>query len=425
MPGEDIFEARLEGLLRRAGNTVPLVGATLEVVALDEAALATSWELIKLRVRQVAEPELQRLLEPNAFYCVHGDLFLVCFAEANTASAGEKLQLVSQRIADLLLAECADVQAFAKPEHFVATVEPSLLKQHGGGLTERFHDALLALKKQAGSAAPPADLSQLVDSTRLLFAPAWNASRNVLALNRCILDGAGQNLGSAPMYFDLAEDEPRRPAVQLDHLVLAKAGRVQAMLLREGRIAPLLVTVRYSTLSEAAGHRDYLNVVQSIPASQRHFLALEIVEIPSAEPAATVVEVANTLARFTKWLSLNLALADPRIPECAARPVWALATDVSSARSTDGQLHAGLRRLRDIAAAARINTLAHGVNSIGLAMAGLEAGITYMDGPAIHPLASDPRGMGPLKPLSYDSWSRSAAVGRKRMVERMSTNAGK
>lgn len=89
-------------------------------------------------------------------------------------------------------------------------------------------------------------------------------------------------------------------------------------------------------------------------------------------------------------------------------PIWALAVDLVGARSTDGALYTQLRRFRAVAAAAGMNTFAHGVNSIGLALAGMKAGITYMDGSAIHPLANDPRALGPLKPmLSVLSSSRS------------------
>lgn len=243
------------------------------------------------------------------------------------------------------------------------------------------------------------ELSQLVERTNLLFAPCWSTSRNVLAFNRCILEAAGQSRGPESLLTDLNREGGTRAPAEVDQLVLAKAAKKLQTMIGGGRASPLLVPVKYRTISDGASLRTYVKLIQAIQETVRRLLALQIVEIPADRPASSILEDIQNLVPWVKWISLSFDLNDRRIPACAKAPVWALAVDLAGARSTDGMIHSQLRRLQVLAAAAQMNTFAHGVSSIGLALAGVKAGITYMDGSAIHPLANDPRPLGPLKPM--------------------------
>lgn len=398
-PQLDQFGARLQALLERGSGASPVIGGTLELPGLEEmSSLARDSRVpIKDRVRQAVERELQTQLGPGGFYAAYNaTTFLMCFTEQEKAEAEQKAGLIAQRLSEAVLNEYPAAQDKLRPAVFVASLDQTALNRDGGTLVDRVFASLLEFRKKAERAAG-GGLSLIVDRTALLFAPSWSVSRDMVAFNRCMLDAASQ----ARAYESL-QTEPSRGGsalAGLDYLMLAKAAReIQAMALG-GRLTPLLVPVKYNTLSDEVSLRTYVAVIQAMPEAYRRLLCLQMVDIPANQPPATVLDVARTLTPWVKRLSLSFDLEDARIADCAKAPVWALAADMSRVRSTDSSLYPQLRRFQAIAAAASMNTLAHGVNSIGLALVAVKAGITYIDGSAIHPVVREPRAVGPLKPV--------------------------
>jgi hypothetical protein len=227
-----------------------------------------------------------------------------------------------------------------------------------------------------------------------------------VGFNRCTLEQRVP--GEHPAVQDRLHEET---LADLDFLLLSRAASTLHGLVRMGRVAPLLIPVYYQTLSNSTSRMSYLRIIEAIHAGYRHLIALQIVDIHASQGPQAVLEVVQHLSHRIKWVSLTFDLSDPRIAECAQAPVWALATDLSRARSTDGLLHSKLQRFHAVASGACLNTFAHGVNSIGLALAGAKAGITYLDGSAIHPVAHAPRAIGPLKPML-------SAISSSRVVKR-------
>lgn len=397
-PQLDQFGARLQALLERGSDASPVIGGTLELPGLDEMSSLDrdSRVPIKDRVRQAVERELQTQLGPGGFYAAYNaTTFLMCFTEQEKAEAEQKAGLIAQRLSEAVLNDYPAAQDKLRPTVFVASLDQTALSKDGGTLADRVFASLSEFRKRAERAAG-GGLSLIVDKTTLLFAPSWSVSRDMVAFNRCVLDAASQ----ARAHESLQAGARSGSALAgLDYLLLAKAAReIQAMALG-GRLTPLLVPVQHNTLSDEVSLRTYVAVIQAIPEAHRRLLCLQIVDIPANQPPATVLDVARTLTPWVKRLSLSFDLEDARIADCAKSPVWALAADMSRVRSTDSSLSPQLRRFQAIAAAASMNTLAHGVNSIGLALAAVKAGITYIDGSAIHPVVREPRAVGPLKPV--------------------------
>ena len=395
----DTFESRLQTLIDGAAtSTTPLLGGSLELVGLDDvrSALGATWDMVRDRVRRVAETELQAQLGPNDFYRIHNSsTYLICFVDQGEPAVRRKVTLISQRIRDVLLREFPFIRNRIRPEHAIASLGAETLAKDGGTLVDRLFAHMQTIKREADRAVLDA-VPRLIERSRILFWPSWGTSRNVVAFNRCALDRR--------MPTPVLDSSTRAGAygaglANLDFLVLSRAAKTLHELKQMGRVAPLLIPVQFQTLSDPNGLLTYIKLIEAIHEGYRHLIALQIVDIHGSVKAQAVMDVVQQLSQSVKWLSLTFDLSDPRILECAQAPVWALATDLGGQRSTDSALYPKLRRFQAAASQAQLNTFAHGVNSIGLALAGIKAGITYLDGSAIHPAADDPRAIGPLKPM--------------------------
>jgi hypothetical protein len=126
---------------------------------------------------------------------------------------------------------------------------------------------------------------------------------------------------------------------------------------------------------------------------------LEVRNLPPTGTPETILKHIGALRPLVGWVALQLDPSDPRLEDFAHEGLWALSTNLERRKSTDGTLFNQLRRFQDAARNARLNTIAHGANSVGLAMLAADAGITYVDGPVVCPTGLEPRLPGPLKPV--------------------------
>ncbi|MHA6729159.1 hypothetical protein [Devosia sp. A369] len=403
-PRGDVFEQRLEAIFE---GTRPVagrvVGGSLEFAGLSEirSALGVTWDLVRERVRQITETELQRQLRPLDLYRIYSNsTYLLCLFDLSEAEARSRIGLISQSICDALVTEIPFIRGRIRPEHFVGTLNGGALHGVEGTLIDRLFNYTRTIKAEAQRKTAGSTRS-LVDRSRVLFSPCWKRSKNVVALNRCILDARGRGHGQSRLaYGDYDE-----AAANLDFLMLSRAAKSLYEMKPSGRAAPVLIPVQYETLSNSRSFATYAALLAAIRGPYRRLIALQIVDIDSSHTPQAILEVVNRLSPQVKWLSLTFDLSDLRIAEAAQLPVWALATDLSNWRSTDGSVYQKLCQLRAVASAAGLNTIARGVDSVGLAQLGVKAGITYMDGSAIQPLSYSPRPISPLTatPFGFSS----------------------
>jgi hypothetical protein len=405
----DVFDNRLQSVIQASVNgSSPAVGASLELVGLNEVrvSLGAAWNTVRDRVQQVAELELQREMGSNDFCCAYNvSTYLICFVGLPEAEVERKMSHVSQRVRDAVMREFPFIFDRIKPAHFAAGLDGETLTRGHSRVVDQLFEHLRAIKTKSERVAADV-VPRLVERSRIVFSPSWSTSKDVVAFNRCTLERR------LPVDHSTVQDNLHGETLaDLDFLILSRAASTLHGLMRVGRGAPLLIPVHYQTLSNSTSRMGYLRLIEAIHKGYRHLIALQIVDIHASQQPQAVLEVVQHLSLWIKWVSLTFDLSDPRIAECAQAPVWALATDLNRARSTDGLLHSKLQRFQAIASGACLNTFAHGVNSIGLALAGAKAGITYLDGSAIHPVAHTPRTVGPLKPML-------SAISSSRIVKR-------
>lgn len=405
-PRADVFEQRLQAIFEGTQPTLTrVIGGSLELVGLSQIrpALGVTWDMVRDRMRQITEAELQRHLGPLDLYRIYNaSTYLICLFELSEADARIRVTLISQGIRDTLAKEFPFIRDRIRPEHFLGTLNGGALNNGDGKVVDRLFKYTQAIKAEADRKSADSARS-LVERSRVLFSPCWKRSRNVVALNRCILDAKGH--GSVNSQIRLRYGSYGEAVADLDFLVLSRVAKTLYELKHLGRAAPVLIPVQYETLSHLRSFATYSRLIESVHAQYRPLIALQIVDIDSSHTSQAILEVVHKLSPLVRWQSLTFDLSDPRIAECAQPPVWALATDLSARRSTDGSVYQKLCQFRAIASTAGLNTIARGVDSVGLAQVGVKAGITYMDGSAIQPLSQSPRAIGPLSatPFGFSS----------------------
>lgn len=401
-PRADVFEQRLEAVFEGTRpNVTRAVGGSLELVGLSQIrpALGVTWDMVRDRLRQITEAELQRHLGPPDLYRVYNaSTYLICLFELSEADARNRVTLISQGIRDAIAKEFPFIRNRVRPECFVGTLNGGALHKGDGKVVDRLFKYTRAIKTEAHRKSTGSTRS-LVERSRVLFSPCWKRSRNVVALNRCFLDAKGR--GSISSQIRLRYGSYGEAAAELDFLVLSRVAKTLCELKHLGRAAPVLVPVQYETLSHPQRFAAYVRLIEAVRAQYRPLIALQIMDIDSSHTSQAILEVVQKLSPLVRWQSLTFDLSDPRIAECAKAPVWALATDLSTRRSTDRSVYQKLCQLRAMASAAGLNTIAHGVDSVGLAQLGVKAGLTYMDGSAIEPLSHSPRTIGPLSATPF------------------------
>lgn len=418
---EASFAGRLESMTEDDGSqSNPLVAGSLELLGLDDLrqAMGDRWLALGSRAVEMAEAELRLQLDETDFYRPYGDTsFLVCFSTLDQPAADLKARQIGARIKAKLAQQIPEVAVTLSVEHFVAAVDRKALRQGGDlPIADRLFGTLERMREEAKATARRFRTSLLRDF-QILFAPVWHTSKHVVILNRCLLDMTSgcTTLGQFQALADPLQLS--RTLAELDFSLLTKSLEVLHQMLRSGRGSAVLVPVTLRTIDDAASRQEYVRLLSLIPDSYRKFLIIEISGIPATASPERLGELITMLAPFTKGMVLEVALDEVRTAALLTQSPWALSVNLRGASSTDPQIANRLRKFTSLVASTQTQTFAHGANSIGLALAALEAGFNYLDGPAIHPTVREPKPLSPLNPLPAGSpplrgakrWVRTSA----------------
>lgn len=400
---ESAFERRLGSQFKKAAQeNVPLLGGTVELVGLDDVrkALGPTWADASAKVGELAEAEIQRSLTQHDFYKAYGtSSFLICFVGMDKARAEQTAARIAVRIKEQLSALFPGIAHEVQPEQFVAEIEADAIGSWDHEtLVQRLFENLVLLRKNHDNAVSRFRTPMLRRS-KLVFLPAWHATKHVIAFNRCSLDlGRSDKLG--PSYLsDYPLAESRQLLAEIDFVTLSRAIRAMYMMLKLGRAVTLLIPVRYNTITGAKSGPMYQRLLKTIRPEHRALLAIEVRDLPMSEEPSSVSQKVSEISPLVRWLALAIDIRHVHPEVYAGEAIWALSVDLSGWKSTDPSLRPKLAKVRNAAISAGLNTMAHGANSVGLALAAVDAGLTYVDGAAIHPATREPRPPSPLNPV--------------------------
>ncbi|SDG41916.1 hypothetical protein [Pelagibacterium luteolum] len=396
------FENRIsDQIARTRRDNTSLLGGTVELVGLDDVrrALGPTWAEASSRVGELAQVEIDRRLGGDDFYRAYGtESFLICFVGIDKIEAERRAAQIAAAIKDTLRAAFPSIAQEISPEPFVAELEPQWLSARGqGSLVEQLVHNLLELRREH-ERGMSRFRSPMLRRSKLLFSPAWHASKQVVAFNHCALD-VWKSRSRRLFHSEYPLAESQRLTAEVDFITLSRSIRALYMLLKLGRAAPLLIPVRFSTITNPKSAPAYQRLLETMRPDHKSLFAIEIRDLPSGEDPAMAIEKIAHVLPWVRWLALAVDLRHSRLAEFADPRIWALSVDLSGYKSTDPALRPLLADLHHAAMGAELNTIAHGANSIGLALAAAESGITYVDGAAIHPATLEPRPPSPLHPV--------------------------
>jgi hypothetical protein len=398
---KDEFSSRVITLLRNTGDKPTVAGGIIEMVGLDDVrrALGRTWSSVAARIGELAEQEVKAALGPSDFYRPHGtSSFLICFVGVEKSIAEKRAEAMVRRIKERLARQFPDLLTDISPQTFISTLDRRLIEAPDQPLIDSLVKYLVQLRQES-EREEGRFRSPFLRRSKLFFAPAWHATRGNCAFNTCILE-SWSRLGMKGEYSFDPDNRYYYPKLvaQLDYLTLTRALRALYMTLKLNRASPLLVPVTYQTISHKQVGAAYRRLIETMRPEHKFLMMIEVRNLPPTGAAETILEHVGTLQPLVGWVALQLEPSDPRLDEFAREGLWALSTNLERRKSTDGVLFNQLRRFQDVARSARLNTIAHGANSVGLAMLAADAGITYVDGPVVCPTGLEPRLPGPLKP---------------------------
>lgn len=399
---ETAFASRLEAIAKGSiSQSSPLVAGSLELVGLDDVreAMGDRWQALGSRAEEIAETELRLQLDDTDFYRPYGNTsFLVCFSNLDKPAADRKAREIAARIKAQLVQQIPEIAQTISVDHFVAAVDRATLRQGSQPIADRLLGTLEKMREEAQVTTRQFRMSLLRDF-QVLYSPAWHTAKRVVVLNRCLLDMAS-GCTTLAQFQALADPlQLSQTLAGLDFSLLTKSLEALHQMLRSRLGSAILVPVAFQTLGTAGNRQEYIRLLSLLPDSYRKYLILEINGIPKTARADRIGEMITILAPFAKGVVLEVSIEDARIEALLGQSPWGLSVNLQGASSTDPHLAARFRKFVSLVAATRTPTFAQGVNSIGLALAALEAGFSYLDGPAIHPLTREPKPLSPLNPL--------------------------
>jgi GGDEF domain-containing protein len=401
------FSSQLEFLADPDHLSAPLVAGSVEVLGLDDVrdALGPLWAAVGDRARQIVEAEIEADLDEGDFYLHYRNLsFVICFGSSDRDAADRRARELGFRVRSKLIEEIPEIAQVIGVDHFVAEVDRAALRTDDFSITDQLFGTLQRMRTEAHAAARRSRLTLLRD-VQLQFAPAWHTGKNVVVLNRCILD---MSAGCRTLAQFQALAEPTqigRTLAELDCTLLTKALETLHQNMTTRGSSALLVPVSFRTVDDATWCAEYVRLLEFVPEAYKAYLIIEICDIPDATPPARLGELARRLNLWAKGASLELTIDYPGLDAILEESPWAVAVSVGGVSSIDPQVPQRLKRFVAAASAARTISLAHGANSIGLAVAAFEAGFSHIDGPAVHPTLREPKAPSPLNPLRNSSFN--------------------
>ncbi|MDC9822758.1 hypothetical protein PRN20_03340 [Devosia sp. ZB163] len=380
-----------------------LTAGSFELIGLDEIkeALGERWASLAARASELAEQGIRRRISDSDLLEVQGDTeFLVCFSKLSPDAATGRAKQIAREIKQELLAELPEFSSSLTVKQYVAEIDLATLAESTGSLADRLVFTLRGMRLEADRAILNYRRLLLKDF-QLLFAPVWDPERAMVNLNRCVLD---LSLGCTTLSQFQAIADPDQMVDTLADIDCLALTRAIEMLHRHGRgsnVATLLVPVGYQTLARSATRREYLKLLASIPEVYTPFVKLEITNVPARPNVDQLNSMLLAASTVSPSLTLQVNGNASFLPSLDPEPLWALSCNLSVGQLRNANLKTLGPQFWEFAKRNGLRTFAHNANTIGLALAAVESGFSYVSGTAVHLSQDVPRAPSRLQPLTF------------------------
>lgn len=403
-PPPSFDDHRLAELIEKQGTgSQSVMAGSFELVGLDEIkeALGPKWAALAARASELAEQGIKRRISDSDVLQVLSDTeFSICFARLSREAAVERARQISREIKQEIFAELPEFSSSVTVKQYVAEIELKNLAGDTGSLPDRLVLTLRRMRLEADRAILNYRRLLLKDF-QLLFAPLWDPQRAIVDLNRCVLD---LSLGCTTLSQFQAIADPDQMVdtlADMDCLALTRALEVLHRYGKASNVAAILVPVGYQTLARSTTRREYFKLLSSVPEVYSPFVKLEVTNVPYRPDVDQLNDLLFAVSAIRPSLTLQVNGNAEYLSALDPTPLWGLSCNLSTGQVRDPSHRSFAPAFMEFATSNGLRTMAHGANTIGLALAAVNSGFDYVSGTAIHLSQDTPRAPSRLHPLTF------------------------
>jgi hypothetical protein len=370
----EAFEQRLRAILHGQDD---VVAGQINIIGLGAVRqrLGARWPKVAAKADAIARRAIEQRLTPADVYVkVDGLNYLLILPELIDDAARLKCALIAEEIMKRLVGE-ERAGAHLDVRTAVARVDGAYVFEEMAGV------AALAAKIYRPPAEPEAAPEpKTLPGDHLVYRPIWDVKRKALSTYICLPPGQGRLI-----------DPPSLEG--LDLVALDRVNRDLRRLQAQRRTVLLAVPVQYETLASQLRRQRYIEHCQTLPHLEQKLVVFEIVGVPQGLTQGRLTDLVGMLRPHARSVLLRVGLAETHFAPGPETGVHAVGLDLAEHEGADAATVAALRRFVPAANRAGLRTYVHGVRSLDLTRAALDAGFDYLDGEVITSVVGLPDGI--------------------------------
>lgn len=358
-----------------------LLAGSIQFLNLEQIKreLGGNWGRTSRVAYNIVEQTLSKKLSVEDSYAKHSDeMFVLCFGSTDRqvveARMGEIVEEIKQSLsrsggeAFRIAHDVADIA-------FVDAAEDTIL--------DTIANSLRQVRKEAETAAS-VWREHLLRNAGIRYKPVWLPQKKLVAIHRAVLDDETGRRTMQRLSSLTSADDMLAVLFELDCLILGRAASGLHDLISNGGQTQLIVPVNFNSMNIPARRKRYLKLCEDIPTAYRRFLLFEIGNIPAGTPGGRIMELAVSLKAYAHGILIESSpAAAVDLVERAGSAIIGVSTHVDQLCGPASDAGARLRRFVTDMKARNLSAVLHGVNTAELVQAAADAGVTYMDGPAV------------------------------------------
>lgn len=378
------------------------MAGTFQIIDFSDvrSSVGSAWDEIEAYAERLLGEEIRKDLGPRDI-CqrVEGLTFVVCFGDADQATAALLAEGVAARVRGRLMEELPALADRLGVSRFVAVVDRGPLLGSGRPVAAALLATLESIRKEV-IVAERTQAALVVKDARVMFQPSWAPGLGRTSLNRCVLDPLLSR--SIVDYLGATQDAAVAQAVlaDLDCVVFARAvSGLHGTVRRGAAIAPVAIPAQYSTLRDSETRERYLSLVAALPETYRRSVVLEMMTSDRTRGPELMAMLRQLRQQGCQTMLRVNSAVDAQILT-AGDELWGISYDLSRSDSL------GVTNLVRRAGAFGLKALAVGANTMGDLDKAQTAGFDMIAGSAVH-LTVD----APKPPSRYNPRSGAATRG--------------
>lgn len=383
------------------------MAGTFQIIDFSDvrSTVGSAWDEIAAYAERLLSDEIRKDLGPKDI-CqrVEGLTFVVCFGEADQATAAHLAEGVAARVRGRLLEELPAVADRLGVSRFVAEVDRGPLLGSGQPVAAALLATLESIRKEV-IVAERTRAALVVKDARVMFQPSWAPELGRTSLNRCVLDPLLSR--SIVEYLGSTQDAAVAQAVlaDLDCVVFARAiAGLHGTVRRGAAIAPVAVPAQYSTLRDPCTRERYLSLITALPEAYRRSVVLEVMTSGRTRGPELMAMLRQLRQGGCQTMLRVNSAADAQIIT-SADDLWGISYDLTRSDSM------GVSSLVRRSAAFGLKTLAVGANTMGDLDKAQTAGFDMVAGSAVHLTVDAPKPPSRYNPRSSAAKRSAVAAG--------------